>query len=148
MILLNDINDFPIKDSLLLSFSGLIVGLDGILVLSFTSEAEIAADLLSASAHQDVIVDVSQSVILDRVDCLSVSVASGLSKIEVVGSLRHALEATAEDGVSITDGNGGSAEHPSLHARSAHFVHSSARSVELESSTEGDLSCWSLTTAS
>ena len=84
MILLNDINDFPIKDSLLLSFSGLIVGLDGILVLSFTSEAEIAADLLSASAHQDVIVDVSQSVILDRVDCLSVSVASWVSKIDLI----------------------------------------------------------------
>jgi hypothetical protein len=87
LVVLHDINDFPIEEALGLSLSCALIRFDGVLILRFTCDAKLAAGLFCARSHEHVVVNVSETVKLNRIDCLNMAIAGRLSEEEVVRSL-------------------------------------------------------------
>lgn len=147
VVSLHNINDLPIKNSLLLSLSCLVIRLYCVLILCLSGDAKLAADLLCARAHKNVVVNVCESIELNRIHSLDVAIPGGLSQEEIVRGLRHALEATSYNGVPVADSDGSGADHYGLHATGTDLVDCRGGSVDTHSRAKCHLSCWGLPTA-
>jgi hypothetical protein len=128
---------------------GLLVGVDGVLVLLLTGELVVLDAELSRDTHVVLLERVGQTILKNAVNECLVAILGTVSEVgEVVRSVGHGLGSTSNDDIRGAEHNVLGTEDNSLEGGSADLVHGGGDDGLGKSSTKGTLSGRALTDTS
>lgn len=127
---------------------GLLVRVDSVLVLSFTSELVLDSAELGLETHVLLLVNIGQAILEDTVDESLVAVLGAVAEVgKVVRSVGHGLSSASDDNIGGAEHDVLGTEDDGLEGRSADLVDGGGNGGLGEAGAHGALACRSLAEA-
>lgn len=119
---------------------GLLVGVDGILVLGFTAQLMVLGAELGLDTHELLAIGITETIGLNTVDKAAVTVLDASAEVgHIMGDVGHALGAAGDNDIGIASHDGLGAKDDGLHAGSAHLVDGGGDNLVRETGLQGAL---------